>query len=79
VVSREERYKSKAFVDTVVYRAGDAGSAWLARGLAAAGAGVAGSLLLAIPVGLAGIGLALWLAREERRREPSGRPEASAG
>ncbi len=78
VVTREERYKSKAFVDTVVYRAGDAGSAWLARGLSAAGAGIAGSLLLAVPVGLAGVGLALWLAREERRRERAGRPEVPA-
>ncbi|MEY2669504.1 MAG: hypothetical protein RJA59_2142, partial [Pseudomonadota bacterium] len=78
VVTREERYKSKAFVDTVVYRAGDAGSAWLARGLSAAGAGVAGSLLLAVPVGLAGVGLALWLAREERRREGARRPEVAA-
>lgn len=77
VVTREERYKSKAFVDTVVYRAGDAGSAWLARGLAAAGAGIAGSLLFAVPVGLAGVGLALWLAREERRREGAGPPEAA--
>jgi AAA family ATP:ADP antiporter len=75
VVTREERYKSKAFVDTVVYRAGDAGSAWLARGLSAAGAGIAGSLLFAVPVGLAGVGLALWLAREERRREGARRPE----
>ncbi len=78
VVTREERYKSKAFVDTVVYRAGDAGSAWLARGLATAGAGIAGSLLFAVPVGLAGVGLALWLAREERRREGPGPPEAAA-
>jgi AAA family ATP:ADP antiporter len=69
VVTREERYKSKAFIDTVVYRAGDAGSAWLARGLSAAGAGVSGSLLVAVPVGLAGVALALWQAREERRRE----------
>ncbi len=72
VVTREERYKSKAFVDTVVYRAGDAGSAWLARGLAVAGLGVSGSLLVAVPVGLAGVALALWLAREERRRETAG-------
>jgi AAA family ATP:ADP antiporter len=69
VVTREERYKSKAFVDTVVYRAGDAGSAWIARGLAAAGVGVAGSLLVAAPIGLVGVGLAVWLAREERARE----------
>jgi ATP:ADP antiporter, AAA family len=76
VVTREERYKSKAFIDTVVYRAGDAGSAWLARGLAAAGAGVASSLLVGLPVGLAGVGLALWLARAERLRE---RPISSPG
>jgi len=76
VVTREERYKSKAFIDTVVYRAGDAGSAWLARGLAAAGAGVAGSLLVAVPIGLAGVGVALWLARAERLRE---RPLPSPG
>jgi AAA family ATP:ADP antiporter len=69
VVTREERYKSKAFVDTVVYRAGDAGSAWLARGLAAAGAGVAGRRGAAVPVGVAGVALALWLARAERGRE----------
>ena len=72
VVTREERYKSKAFVETVVYRAGDAGSAWIARGLAAAGAGVSGSLLLAIPVGLAGVAIAAWQAGEERRREATG-------
>jgi len=76
VVTREERYKSKAFIDTVVYRAGDAGSAWLARGLAAAGVGVAGSLLFAVPIGLAGVGVALWLARAERLRE---RPLSSPG
>ena len=76
VVTREERYKSKAFIDTVVYRAGDAGSAWLARGLAAAGVGVAGSLLVAVPIGIAGVGVALWLARAERLRE---RPLPSPG
>jgi AAA family ATP:ADP antiporter len=69
VVTREERYKSKAFIDTVVYRAGDAGSAWLARGLAAAGVGISGSLIAAVPIGLAGVAIALWQAREERLRE----------
>jgi len=69
VVSREERYKSKAFIDTVVYRAGDAGSAWLAKGLAAAGLGIAASVVAGVPAGLLGLGLALWLAREQRLRE----------
>jgi ATP:ADP antiporter, AAA family len=83
VVTREEKYKSKGFIDTVVYRAGDAGSAWLARGLAAAGAGVAGSMLAAVPVGLAGVGVALWLARRQRALEDRARgaaePRAGGG
>ena len=76
VVTREEKYKSKGFIDTVVYRAGDAGSAWLARGLAAAGAGMAGSLLAAVPVGLAGVGVAFWLARRQRVLEDRARGAA---
>jgi ATP:ADP antiporter, AAA family len=35
VVPREERYKAKNFIDTVVYRGGDALSAWALGGLAA--------------------------------------------
>ncbi len=69
VVTREERYKSKGFVDTVVYRAGDAGSAWLAQGIASAGFAISGSMLAGAPFGLAGVGIALWLAREQRARE----------
>ena len=68
-VTREERYKSKGFIDTVVYRAGDAGSAWLAQGVASAGAGISGSMLAGAPFGVAGVGIALWLARAQRARE----------
>jgi len=54
-VSREERYKSKSFIDTFVYRASDAASAWMYSGLQALGLG-------AVPVAGAAIGLsALWL------------------
>jgi AAA family ATP:ADP antiporter len=35
VVPREERYKAKNFIDTMVYRGGDALSGWLFAGLAA--------------------------------------------
>ena len=69
VVTREEKYKSKAFIDTVVYRAGDAGSAWLAQGLAAAGVGVGASMMAGVPFGVLGLALAAWLAREQRARE----------
>jgi len=42
VVPREERYKAKNFIDTVIYRGGDALSGWLFAGLSAfVAAGVA--------------------------------------
>jgi AAA family ATP:ADP antiporter len=69
VVTREEKYKSKSFIDTVVYRAGDAGSAWVAAGLSAAGLGVSGAMLAAVPLGLAGVAVAAWLARRQRALE----------
>jgi AAA family ATP:ADP antiporter len=74
VVSREERYKAKAFVDTFVYRGGDALGAWARAGLAGAGLGVAALSASAVPLAAVSLGLALWLARRERRLEhPDGR------
>ncbi|HSA90015.1 MAG TPA: MFS transporter [Burkholderiales bacterium] len=46
VVPREERYKAKNFIDTVVYRGGDAASGWLFEALAGALAMVAAALSL---------------------------------
>src|SRR5439155_24591740 len=37
VAAREDRYKTKNFIDTVVYRAGDQVGAWSYAGLAALG------------------------------------------
>lgn len=56
VVSREERYKSKSVLDTVVYRGGDALTGWLYAGLA--GLGLTLSALAAVAVPLA----VIWLA-----------------
>jgi AAA family ATP:ADP antiporter len=47
VLSREEKYKSKNVIDTVVYRGGDAVSAWAFAGLQALGLTSAGIALLA--------------------------------
>lgn len=44
VVPREDRYKAKNFIDTVVYRGGDAASGWLFEALAGAIAMVAAAL-----------------------------------
>lgn len=62
-VGREERYKSKSFIDTVVYRSGDLASAWIHTGLAAAGVGTAGASLATLPLSAAGIGVAIFLGR----------------
>jgi AAA family ATP:ADP antiporter len=61
VVTREERYKAKAFIDTVVYRGGDAFAAWLIGALRAAGLGFGAVALAALPVGAAWLGVALFL------------------
>ena len=42
VLTREEKYKAKNIIDTVIYRGGDAVSGWLFAGLMALGAGLSG-------------------------------------
>lgn len=68
VVSREEKYKAKNFIDTAISRGGDASTAWLVTGLKAFGATTTHLAWALIPV----MGLWAWLAavlaREEKRR-----------
>ena len=71
VVPREDRYKTKGVVDTVVYRGGDAASALAQGRLLAAGVGFAGSALLATPLVLAWAAVALCLVRKHARLELS--------
>jgi len=65
VVSAEDKYKAKNFIDTVVYRGGDAASGWLYSGLAALGMGLAALAFAAVPLAViwAGVGIALGRAR----------------
>jgi AAA family ATP:ADP antiporter len=77
VVPRTERYKAKNFIDTVVYRGGDALSGWL-FGLVGAVAAVAAALSLAWS------GLAFYLGarmnswtRAGARSSPASQPERS--
>jgi AAA family ATP:ADP antiporter len=67
VVSREEKYKAKNVIETLVYRVGDAASGWLSTGLTAMGAGF--GLVAVVVVPFAGLwgGLCLWLARRQAR------------
>jgi AAA family ATP:ADP antiporter len=80
LVSDEEKYKSKGFIDTVVYRGGDAVSAWLFGGMRSLGLGLQGIALAAVPVALAWVGLGLFLGRKQRERARElNRPLAASG
>ncbi len=66
VVTREQKYKAKNFIDTVVYRGGDAMSGWLYNGLARGlGLDLAAIALLCVPVGLLWAGTAWALAHTQ--------------
>lgn len=67
VVSREEKYKAKNVIETLVYRGGDAASGWLSVALTAMGAGF--GLLAFIVVPFAGVWtwLSHWLGRSQKR------------
>lgn len=65
VVSREEKYKSKAFTDTFVYRSGDVIGAWTESGLRALGLGLMGLASVASPLALVWAVLGVWLARRQ--------------
>ncbi|WP_201017588.1 NTP/NDP exchange transporter [Pseudomonas cichorii] len=68
VVTREEKYKAKNVIETLVYRGGDAASGWLSVGLTALGAGFGALAIVIVPVaGLWGV-LCLWLSRRHRER-----------
>jgi AAA family ATP:ADP antiporter len=83
VLTRSEKYKAKALIDTFVYRFGDLLGALLVIGLAGLGlGGVAGAATggaIAIGLCVAWVGVALALGRSLRRREeaqPRGIPVA---
>jgi AAA family ATP:ADP antiporter len=64
-VDRETKYKSKGFIDTVVYRGSDSLSAWLYKGLDTLGLSVSGLALAAVPVAGLWLAVSLWLARHQ--------------
>ena len=65
VVPREDRYKAKSFIDTVVYRAGDQIGAWSVALLRGAGLGTAEMALVALPLAALWLVDALWLGRRQ--------------
>ena len=72
VVSREDKYKSKAFIDTFVYRVGDVVGSQvegLLRGLAM---GLAGLVTVTVPLAIVWGVLGVWLGRAQQQRVTDG-------
>jgi AAA family ATP:ADP antiporter len=80
VLNREEKYKSKNFVDTVVFRGGDAVSGWLFEGLRILGLGFSGIAFVGMPIALlwAGTGWMLGRTQEEMRKRQEWRRRTDA-
>ncbi|CAA2105652.1 hypothetical protein MBUL_03300 [Methylobacterium bullatum] len=68
VVPREDRYKAKNFIDTVVYRTGDQIGAWSFQGIAALGLGSTAVAVAAVPLSAAWLLNSLWLGRRQEAR-----------
>jgi AAA family ATP:ADP antiporter len=81
VVPRADRYKSKAFIDTFVYRAGDVIGAQTEGLLGRLGMGLVALASFAVPLAVVWMALGLWLGyaqRDRAAREPHGAPVEAA-
>ena len=68
VVSPEERYKAKNFIDTTVYRGADVVTGFSVRFLGSLG-GLSGLALLCVPLAIIWSSLAFWIGRQYRERD----------
>ncbi len=66
-LERSQKYKAKSFIDTFLYRGGDAVSGWAFSGLSALGAGLATIAWIAVPLSLAWAALGFGLGRRHER------------
>ena len=67
VVTREEKYKAKALIDTFVYRTGDALGAQTEGLLGKLGMALVGLAAAAVPLALVWAALGIWLGRTQQR------------
>src|SRR5262249_31797572 len=69
VVSREDKYKTKNFIDTVVYRLGDQVGAWSSTLVTSLGLGTGAIAWTAVPLALAWVANAWWLGRKQEKTD----------
>jgi len=68
VVTRDDKFKAKAFIDTFVYRAGDQIGAWAYALMGIIGLGMTGIAFAAVPLSAVWLGLALWLGKQQEAK-----------
>lgn len=71
-LTREEKYKAKNVIDTLVHRGGDMAGSWLTGWLKSMAPSVGQSALLAIPLAVGGIFAAYSLAKTHEKIEKAG-------
>jgi AAA family ATP:ADP antiporter len=78
VVPAEDKYKAQNFIDTVVFRGGDAASGWLFGSLAKSlGVGMSTVALLAVPIAAVWTALSLTLGRRQVELADTSSPNQS--
>lgn len=68
VISREDKYKAKAFIDTFIYRSGDVVGAQTEGLLGKLGLALGGLVGVVVPLALAWAMLGIWLGRAQARK-----------
>jgi AAA family ATP:ADP antiporter len=68
VVSRADKYKSKAFIDTFVYRGGDVVGAQVEGVLGRLGTGLAALISVSVPLAFVWAALGVWLGRRQEHQ-----------
>jgi ATP:ADP antiporter, AAA family len=67
--SREDRYKAKNFIDTVLYRSGDQVASWSYAGLMGLGLCMMQIAVIAVPLSFIWLLLSIWLGRAHLHRQ----------
>src|SRR6266850_2222135 len=65
VLPREDKYKAKSFIDTVIYRTGDQVGAWSYAALGFLGLAMTGISIVAVPISIAWLLNGLWLGQKQ--------------
>lgn len=74
VVPREDKYKAKSFIDTVIYRTGDQVGAWSYAALGFLGLAMTGISVVAVPISIAWLLNGLWLGQKQERMATAENP-----